>query len=102
VRGHWSPAAKLLCWSVVAAQMAAIALIAPFQPWIWMLPLTLPFFALLIDDQYLRTKAVVASHLDAAARELKLVPVLRGNDERSPGKSPKLTMREPASSGAAG
>jgi O-antigen biosynthesis protein len=102
LRCHWSPAAKLLCWSLLTAQLAAIAMIAPFQPWVWMLPLTLPFFALLIDDQYLQTKALVATHLDAAARELRLVRVTQGNDERSPGSYPKLTMPKPASSGATG
>src|SRR6185436_12863353 len=84
LRGQWSLAAKLILWAFLIGQLVVIALVAPLHPWVWMLPLTLPFAALLIDHQYHQLKDVVAAQLDASARELKLVRITRREGKFSP------------------
>jgi glycosyltransferase involved in cell wall biosynthesis len=93
LRGQWSLAAKLLFLAGVAAELLVIALLAPFQPWIWMLPLTLPFLALLIGEQSCRLKETVASHLAALAVELKLVRLT--NNQTKPAASPSPDRQAP-------
>jgi hypothetical protein len=100
LHGHWSLGARLMFWSCLVGQLVVIALVAPVQPWIWMLPLTLPFAALLIDHQYHQLKDMVAAQLDAVARELKLVRVAQATQPHSAPASRKLPMAEPASTGA--
>lgn len=76
LRGHWSLAAKLLFGAILVAQLLVIGWVAPVQPWIWLLPLTLPFCALVIDHQYQELSERVAGHLGGSARELKLVRIV--------------------------
>ena len=92
LHGQWSLAAKLMFWAFLIGQLVAIAMVAPIHPWIWTLPLTLPFAALLIDHQHHQLKDVVAAHLDAAARELKLVRIARDQGRPSPDDSKGLAL----------
>jgi glycosyltransferase involved in cell wall biosynthesis len=100
LRGQWSPMAKLLFGSLLGVQLLTVAILAPLQPWIWLLPLTLPFAALWIDDRYHQLKDLVAARFDAVARELKLVVIAR--DQRNPPAQAagKLTLAGAASTEA--
>jgi hypothetical protein len=64
-----------------------------------MLPLTLPIVALLIDHQYHHLKDVVMAHLDASARDLRLVRITR-REGTSPDDSKALALAPPASTTA--
>ena len=100
LRGQWSLAAKLIFWSFLIGQLIFIALVAPLHPWIWLLPLNLPFAALLIDHQYHQLKDVVAAHLEASARELRLIRIGGGQDKRSR-EGPEEFSLSPAASQSA-
>jgi hypothetical protein len=82
---------------LLVAQIIAIGIVAPVQPWIWLLPLTLPFAALSIDFQYQRLKEMVAVHLVAAARELKLVRVEGASDKTPRANRETLPVAKQAS-----
>jgi glycosyltransferase involved in cell wall biosynthesis len=100
LHGHWSLASTLVFWSILIVQLAWIGIMASLQPWIWLLPLTLPFIALLIDHRYHQLKEFVAGQLDAVARELKLVSIT-GNQRQPPARdSESLTVSEPVSTEA--
>jgi GT2 family glycosyltransferase len=81
LQGHWSPAGKLMFGCLLIAQLIAIGVVAPLQPWVWLVPLTLPFAALLIDHQYHQLKELVAGQFDDVARELKLVRIASRPDK---------------------
>jgi GT2 family glycosyltransferase len=100
LRGQWSLAAKLMFWSILIGQLVVIAMVASIYPWIWMLPLTLPFAALLIDHQYHQLKDIVAAQLDASARELKLVRIARREGKSLPDDSKGLALAPRASTTA--
>jgi GT2 family glycosyltransferase len=96
LRGQWSLAAKLLFLASAAIELLVIALIAPLKPWIWMLPLTLPFVALLVGEQSHRLRESVADELTALARELKLVRITHRQAQppaRSASAKPDNTSR---------
>jgi GT2 family glycosyltransferase len=97
LQGHWSLGAKLTLALLLVAQIIAIGIVAPVQPWIWLLPLTLPFAALSIDFQYQRLKEMVAVHLVAAARELKLVRVEGASDKTPRANRETLPVAKQAS-----
>jgi GT2 family glycosyltransferase len=92
LRGHWSPAAKLIFWLVLLAQGVVIGLLARAQPWIWLLPLTLPLLALGIDHQYQELRELMAAHLAVSAGKLKLVRVAR---EPALSKTNAVDARQP-------
>jgi hypothetical protein len=98
--GQWSLAARLIFWSILIGQLVVVVMVAPLHPWVWMLPLTLPFAALLIDHHYHQLKDVVTSHLDASARKLKLVRITRREGKSSLSDSKGLALAPPASTTA--
>jgi len=93
-------AAKLIFGSFLIGQLVVAAMVAAIHPWIWMLPLTLPIIALLIDHQYHHLKDVVMAHLDASARDLKLVRITRREGNSSPEDSKAIALAPPASTTA--
>jgi hypothetical protein len=85
---------------LLVAQLVVIGVVAPLQPWIWLLPLTLPFAALLIDDRYHQLKELVAAQFETSARESKLVAIRRDQRKTSSRDSERLPLAEPASTEA--
>ncbi len=71
----WSLPALLILATITAAEVVAIGLFARIQPWIWLLPLTLPFLSLLIEDQQSKLHGAAATLITRAAEDLKLVPL---------------------------
>jgi hypothetical protein len=81
MRGKWSVAAAFVFWTIVAVQLLVIGLVAGRLPWIWLLPIALPFVSLLLDHQHQQLKEIIATQLEATARELNLVSL-----SKTPGK----------------
>jgi GT2 family glycosyltransferase len=79
----WSWRAVFILLVVLTAQILAIGLLATKQPWIWLLPLTLPFLALLIEHQQCKLQAVVAAYVEAVARRLNLVAIVPPQPKRT-------------------
>jgi glycosyltransferase involved in cell wall biosynthesis len=68
----WSLAAMFLFWGVFAIETALAAFVAPNQPWIWMLLLSVPILWLAFDFHETRLRRAVATLLDEVAEVLKL------------------------------
>src|SRR6185436_18249855 len=71
--GQWSFTAMFAFWSIVAAQILLIGVVAAKLPWIWMVLITIPFMSLLLDHQYHEQEDLVALQLAESASDLKLV-----------------------------
>ncbi|HYV30128.1 MAG TPA: glycosyltransferase family 2 protein, partial [Candidatus Binatia bacterium] len=75
LRRSWSLPALLTLASVTAVEIVSIGLCARLQPWIWLLPLTLPFVSLLIEHQQFKLLSATAALISDVADSLKLVPL---------------------------
>ena len=84
VSGHWSLMARFSFCAVAALELILIELLAAKLPWMWMLPLTLPFVSLLLDQQYHDIEEVVAAQLAASAGDLKLVSLCPSSSKIQP------------------
>jgi hypothetical protein len=69
----WSGRAWLTLSSVTAVLVLLIGLLAARHPWVWFLPLGLPFLIVAIEHRQFRCKAAVAAQLHALALERKMV-----------------------------
>ena len=70
LRASWSLRAILGFWLVAAIELIAIRLLAPVQPWIWMLLLTLPLASWFLDYEKWRMARQILAALDDVAAEL--------------------------------
>ena len=75
LRTGWSLAALILFWGVLAVEAVVIGLLAHLQPWLWMIPLSLPILSGFIDLQVRTAQIALAALVDEAAVELKLKPL---------------------------
>ena len=66
----WSLRAILSFWLVAAIELIAIRLLAPVQPWIWMLLLSLPLASWFLDYEKWRMARQILASLDDVAAEL--------------------------------
>jgi hypothetical protein len=73
LRGHWSLLARLCFWSLLLLQSTAIALLASWQPWIWLILLDLPLLAWFFDHEKRTLQLLVLNLLDTLADELHLI-----------------------------
>ena len=75
-------------------------MLARAQPWIWLLPLTLPLLALVIDHQYQELRELMAAHLAISAGKLKLVRIAREPDlsktKAVDARQPRVAKPDPA------
>jgi len=73
LRAKWSWRASFLFATVLILEVLAVGLLREVQPWIWLLPLTLPFLAIVLEHQRFKFQAAVAGCLNAIGQELKWV-----------------------------
>ena len=77
---EWSLAAKVVFWGLLAVEAVIAAFVAPFQPWIWMLLLTVPLVGLVFEFHQSGLRRAVAALIDEIASQHKLVRLnLRGS-----------------------
>ena len=75
---QWSLLAKVFFWAVLGVELFLVSLIAPFQPWIWMVLLSVPMISVFLEyEQWTLIQAITAL-LDDAAGDLKLVKLEDG------------------------
>lgn len=68
----WSLRATFGFWLLAALQMVVIGLFAPFQPWLWMLLLSLPIVSWFLEFEKRATQAQISALLDEVAAEFGL------------------------------
>ena len=78
----WSLPARIVFWSVAGAQLPVIGLLAPTQPWIWMLLLSLAALGGWLEQERHRLLLWIAALLDEIATEEKLVRIRQTQPEQ--------------------
>ncbi len=65
----WSLSAKILFWSVTGLEMVIIGILAPVEPWLWMLLLTIPLLGWFLEQEKRTLQRLLVAFLDDAARD---------------------------------
>ena len=86
---QWSLLARVFFWTVLGAELFVVSLLAPLQPWIWMLLLTVPMISVFLEYEQWALLQAIASLLDETASELRLVKL--GEKEIGGGGGKKTT-----------
>ena len=68
----WSLPATILFWALLGPEVVAASLLAPHQPWIWMILLSLPILNIRLEHEQSQQRKAVAALVDEVAQELKL------------------------------
>ncbi|MBN2505782.1 MAG: glycosyltransferase [Verrucomicrobia bacterium] len=69
---RWSLPARCVFWALVGVELLAIGLLAPLQPWIWMLLLTVPLLHWILEHEQGILQHAVLSLIEDVARDLNL------------------------------
>lgn len=95
LRATWSLLAKTAFWAAFGAELIVIGLLAPRQPWAWMLLLSLWLFGWFLEQERRSLQQLIVAFLDEVARENKLLKV----PDQS--KEPSTTAPKTETAGAA-
>jgi GT2 family glycosyltransferase len=98
LRPRWSLKAKLSFWVLCGLELVLLGLLASWQPWLWLLLLTLPLFAGFLSRQQRDLQSLIVVLLDKLAREWQLDKV-PGNAAPAPEVSNPAIPRDPSPSG---
>jgi len=85
LRPHWSLKAKLRFWLLCGIELVLLGFVASWQPWLWMLLLTLPLFAGFIRRQQRALQSLIVVLLDQLAEDWKL-----GKVPQTPAPEPEV------------
>jgi len=69
---RWSILAHIIFIAVLVADALLVGYLASYQPWMWMLLLTLPIVGWFFDDERCHQHWVLAKHIQETASELQL------------------------------
>jgi GT2 family glycosyltransferase len=72
LQARWSIVAKFLLVGLLVVELLAIHFLAPFQPWCWMLLLTLPILAWFFDDERRYHQLLLTGVIKETAANLQL------------------------------
>ena len=96
LRAAWSLAATMAFWGALGVELLIIGFIAPDQPWLWMLLLTMPIFGWYLEQEKRNLQQLIAAFLDDVAKQRKLVKLDydAGQEKFKPaaGTDPKARM----------
>jgi len=73
MKTSWTFRAQAIFWLCLAAELTLVGMLAPVQPWLWMILITLPILDLFLNGEKRRMQRLLASLLDQIASEHKLV-----------------------------
>jgi hypothetical protein len=73
IKSSWTFRSQALFWLCLATALAIVGLLAPIEPWLWMLPATLPILDLFLNGEKRRTQQLLTALLDRSASEQRLV-----------------------------
>jgi O-antigen biosynthesis protein len=72
LKAAWSLLARVAFWSIGGLELLVVGIVSPLTSWVWLLPLTLPILGFFIDYQKRNLEWLVATFLDAQAKDLKM------------------------------
>jgi hypothetical protein len=78
LRARWSLQAKVAFWSLCGFELLVCGMVAAWQPWLWLLLLTLPAFAWFLSREQRNLQSMIAVFLDEMAAERRLKKVTLG------------------------
>ncbi|PYI83255.1 MAG: glycosyl transferase [Verrucomicrobia bacterium] len=84
LQATWSLPAKLLFWFILGVELVLIGLLAPVQPWLWMILLSLAVLNGLLEQEKLRLQQVIATLLGEVAAQLSMVKVKHNQNRDEP------------------
>ena len=87
VEARWTLAATILFLGSLIAKGLAIVHFRSVQPWVWMLPLTIPLLAWFLDDEKRWQELQVLGVVQRSSAELGLEPFAPGVRQASAGES---------------
>ena len=87
---------KVTLWAMLAFELMLIGYLASVFPWVWLSLLTLPMFALFLDQQQKNLRRLVALFLDDAARRQGLVKLDEAGEPVEGWVHPSDVVPEPA------
>ncbi len=77
LRPRWSLQAKVAFWAACGFELLVLGFVGTKMPWLWLLLLTLPLFALFLRREQRNLQSMMVVFLDELAKEWKLVKVTR-------------------------
>jgi O-antigen biosynthesis protein len=75
LRARWALRSKVAFWSLCGLELLVCGFLGPRLPWLWLLLLTLPLFALFMRREQRNLQSIIAVLLDELAKEWKLTRV---------------------------
>lgn len=81
----WSLGAVLFFWGLLAVELLAIGSLAPREPWLWMLLLSLPMVGWYLEHEKRHLERLITAFLDDVARPIQLSRVDPPTHPHSPG-----------------
>jgi len=75
LRPRWSLKAKLSFWLLCGLELVVLGFVASWQPWLWLLLLTLPLFAGFLRREQRDLQSLMVVLLDQLAADWKLSKV---------------------------
>ena len=73
LRPRWALRAKVLFWALCGFELVVCGSVGTWQPWLWLLLLTLPLFAWFLHREQRSLQSMLAVFLDEVAKDWKLV-----------------------------
>ncbi len=84
LRPRWSLKAKLGFWLLCGLELVVLGFVASWQPWLWLLLLTLPLFAAFLHREGRDLQSLMVVLLDQLARDWKLSKVPQTRPAEAP------------------
>ncbi len=96
LRALWSLQAKVAFWSLCGFELVLLGFAGPGLRWLWLLLLTLPLLAWLLQREKRNLQSMIVVFLDELAKELNLTKVQAQDDGR---QKPASVETEPERAG---
>jgi len=75
LRARWALRARVAFWSLCGFELLICGFVGPWQPWWWLILLTLPLFAWFLRREQRNLQSMIAVFLDDSAKEWHLAKV---------------------------
>src|ERR1051326_563440 len=97
LRPRWSLQAKVAFWSACGFELLVLGFVAAKIPWLWLLLLTLPLFALFLRREQRNLQSMIVVFLDELAKEGRLRRVPRESEAKSQAAAAAVATPDPKS-----
>jgi hypothetical protein len=84
LQANWSLRAKLTFWTLLGAELVAVALLRDIEPWLWMILLAMPLTGWFLEQEKHNLQAMIALEINAVADELHMATLKSGKPPDQP------------------